>query len=35
VLAITAGGAAYSRRLLPGLALMLLGAWGGWLLVRA
>jgi uncharacterized membrane protein (DUF4010 family) len=35
VLAITAGGAAYSRRLLPGLALMMLGAWGGWLLARA
>jgi uncharacterized membrane protein (DUF4010 family) len=32
VLAISAGGAEYSRRLLPGLALMMAGAWGGWLL---
>ncbi len=32
VLTITAGGADYSRRLLPGLLLMIGGAWAGWLL---
>ena len=31
VLAITAGGADYARRVVPGLVLMMAGAWGGWL----
>lgn len=32
IVSIGAGGAAYARFVLPGLLLMLAGAWGGWLL---
>lgn len=31
VLAITAGGGAYARRVVPGLLAMIAAAWGGWL----
>jgi uncharacterized membrane protein (DUF4010 family) len=31
VLATTAGGGDYARRVVPGLLLMMAGAWGGWL----
>jgi uncharacterized membrane protein (DUF4010 family) len=34
VLAFTSGGADYARRVVPGLLLMLAGAWGGWALQR-